>query len=154
MCAFFRNREEEYDVLLPFIQDGMEHGDRGFHIVDPARLEDHRQRLTDGGIDVAAAEANGQLEIRDWTRAHLRNGRFDPGQMIALATEAIAETRRRGYRRTRFVTHMEWALTSGVSAERLAEYEANANHSVPRDGDPVICVYDLTRWSGQVLVDM
>jgi hypothetical protein len=54
MCAFFRNRDEEYRVLLPFIRHGIEHGERGFHIVDPARLDDHRRRLADGGIDVAA----------------------------------------------------------------------------------------------------
>jgi hypothetical protein len=29
VCAFFRNADEEYRVLLPFIQDGFESGDRG-----------------------------------------------------------------------------------------------------------------------------
>ena len=28
VCAFFRNADEEYRVLLPFIQDGFESGDR------------------------------------------------------------------------------------------------------------------------------
>jgi hypothetical protein len=38
MCAFFHNRDEEYRVLLPFVRDGIEQLDLGFHIVDPARL--------------------------------------------------------------------------------------------------------------------
>jgi len=154
MCAFFGNRDAEYRTLLPFIREGFERGDRAFHLVDPARLEDHRRRLAAAGMEVARLEAEGALEVRDWTSAHLRDGRFDRKRMIALAAEAIADTRRRGFRHTRFVTHMEWALTSGTSMERLAEYEATAQHAVPPDGDPVICVYDLTRWGGQALVDV
>jgi hypothetical protein len=152
-CAFFRTRDEEYRVLAPFIRDGVFQGDRGFHIVDPARRHDHRRRLAAAGLDVERLEREGALEIRDWRAAHLRDGHFDRKRMIALAGEAIAESRRRGFRHTRFVTHMEWALASGTSMERLAEYESTANHAVPPDGDPVICVYDLTRWGGQALVD-
>lgn len=153
MCAFFRTRDEEYRVLAPFIRDGVFQGDRGFHIVDPARRHDHRRRLAAAVLDVERLECDGALEIRDWRSAHLRDGHFDRKRMIALAGEAIAESRRRGFRQTRFVTHMEWALASGTSMERLAEYESTANHAVPPDGDPVICVYDLTRWGGQALVD-
>jgi hypothetical protein len=37
MCAFFHNRDDEYQVLLRFVEEGLGQGDRGFHIVDPAR---------------------------------------------------------------------------------------------------------------------
>ena len=33
VCAFFNSREEEYRVLLPFIKEGFDNGDRAFHIV-------------------------------------------------------------------------------------------------------------------------
>jgi hypothetical protein len=74
--------------------------------------------------------------------------------MIALAAEAIEYAHHNGYRQTRFVAHMEWALTDGAGMEELAEYDAKANFGVPRDGDPVICVYDLTRRGGQALADV
>src|SRR5262245_27952059 len=154
MCAFFQNRTDEYRVLVPFVREGLLQGDRGFHIVDPARLEDHRRRLADADIPVAQAVASGQLEILDWSQAHLRDGCFDRDRMLALAAEAITETRRRGYGRTRFVTHMEWALAGGTPFEGVIEYEAIANRFVPTDGDPVICVYDLARWSGQEVVSV
>jgi hypothetical protein len=35
VCAFFHDADEEYRVLLPFIKDGFEQGERAFHIVDP-----------------------------------------------------------------------------------------------------------------------
>ena len=33
VCAFFHNPDEEYRVLLPFIKDGFERGEKAFHIV-------------------------------------------------------------------------------------------------------------------------
>ena len=31
VCAFFHSKEEEYDVLMPFIKEGFEKGDRAAH---------------------------------------------------------------------------------------------------------------------------
>jgi hypothetical protein len=45
VCAFFHNPEEEYRVLLPFIKDGLERGEKVFHIVDPKLRADHAYGL-------------------------------------------------------------------------------------------------------------
>ena len=52
---------------------------------------------------------------------------------------------------------MEWALEAELDAKELLEYEARANDIwIHQDGpvNPVICTYDLTRFSGQVAVDV
>src|SRR5438270_7128398 len=63
VCAFFHNADEEYRVLLPFIKDGLEQGEKAFHIVDPNLREEHRLRLASAGIDVGTAETTGQFEL-------------------------------------------------------------------------------------------
>ena len=35
ICAFFHSLDEEYQVLLPFIREGLSRGERIFYIVDP-----------------------------------------------------------------------------------------------------------------------
>src|SRR5262245_56283133 len=45
VCGFFHSKEEEYRVLLPFIQEGFDQGERAFHIVDGRRRADHVRRL-------------------------------------------------------------------------------------------------------------
>jgi len=60
ICDFFHSKEEEYRVLMPFIKDGFEKGDRGFHVVDPKHRPDHLKRLEQEGIAVADAESKGQ----------------------------------------------------------------------------------------------
>jgi MEDS: MEthanogen/methylotroph, DcmR Sensory domain len=76
-CAFFHNRDEEYRVLLPFAQEGFERGDKGFHIVDPRHRQERLRRLEQLGIDLREAERTGQIEVRAWENAHLRQGHFD-----------------------------------------------------------------------------
>src|SRR6266850_3788406 len=65
ICAFFHNRDEEYQVLLPFIKEGLKRGEKAFHIVDPQLREEHLKRLRSAGIDVAGEEQSRHLELRN-----------------------------------------------------------------------------------------
>src|SRR4051812_592717 len=84
VCAFFGSEEEEYRVLLPFMKDGFDRGDRAVHVVNPDQRDDHRRRLAAAGIDAAAAEERGQLDLRASTDTYLREGRFDAERMLDL----------------------------------------------------------------------
>src|SRR3954463_716042 len=70
VCAFFHSPDEEYRVLLPYIKEGFERGEKAFHIVDPRLREEHLRRLESVGIDVEAAEKNGQFELLQWADAY------------------------------------------------------------------------------------
>src|SRR3954447_3523778 len=95
-CAFFHSREEEERVLLPFLKEGLEAGDRFFHVLDADYQPERRRRLTDRGIDIAAAEQGGQVEMRPWERAYLRGSRFDRDAMLDLIQQVLTEGRQHG----------------------------------------------------------
>src|SRR4051812_28690855 len=97
ICAFFRSKGEEYRVLLPFIKEGFEQGDRAFHIVDQQRRDDHVRRLEEADIDVAGRERAGQLEIRPWEEAYLRDGSFDRERMTDYIEGVLNQGRALGY---------------------------------------------------------
>jgi len=138
VCAFFHNPAEEYRVLLPFIKDGFERGEKAFHIVDPKLRAEHLQRLQSAAIDAAAAEKTGQFELRNWAEAYLREGHFDQHRMLALIQEVLERGRQQGFPLTRLVAHMEWALEDRPGVDDLVEYEARLNYILPRYKDPVI----------------
>ena len=50
VCAFFHTRDEEYRVLLPFVKEGFERGDKAFHITDPANIPEHLRQLQQAGV--------------------------------------------------------------------------------------------------------
>jgi hypothetical protein len=141
VCAFFHNADEEYRVLLPFIKDGFECGQKAFHIVDPNLREEHLRRLESAGIDVTAAQRSGQFNLFDWHDTYFRNGHFDQNRALALVEEVLKDGERQGFSLTRAVGHMEWALEERPGVASLVdwvEYEARLNYILPRYKDPVI----------------
>ena len=138
VCAFFHSPDEEYRVLLPFIKEGFERGEKAFHIVDPTLREEHLQRLQSAGINVATAEQSGVFELRNWADAYLREGHFDQDKMLALIQEVLEGGRQQGFLLIRLVVHMEWALEDRPGVNDLVEYETRLNYLLPRYPDPVI----------------
>lgn len=154
ICALFYTDEQEYRVLLPFIKEGIERGEKAFHIVDTKVRDQHLARLQAAGIDVAAEESNGQLEVLRWQDAYIEDSRFDQRRMIALVEKALRGGHAKGYKQTRLVAHMEWALEDMPGVNDLVEYETRLNHVLPKYKDPVICVYDCTRFGAGVVMDI
>src|SRR5207342_2539649 len=97
VCAFFNSDDEEYRVLLPFIKDGFECGDKAVHVVNPDRRHVHLQRLAAAGIDAEAAGHSGQFELLTNTEAYLRDGRFDQDRMLETFEQMASGTAKGGY---------------------------------------------------------
>jgi hypothetical protein len=153
-CAFFHDRDEEYELLLPFSRSGAEAGERLFQIVDKAHLSERRSRLAEAGIDVSEAERKRQLEIRPWEDAYLRGDRFDQNAMLELIQEVLKGGHSSGFPMTRLWANMEWALDDLPGVHDLVEYETRLNQILPNYDDVVVCTYDLSKFSAPVVIDI
>jgi hypothetical protein len=138
VCAFFDSADQEHRIMDPFVRDGLERGEKAFHIVDPELRADYVARLEEAGIDVAGGLASGQFELRNWEEAYLREGHFDQDAMLALIQEVLDGGKAAGWPLTRLVAHMEWALEDRPGVDDLVEYETRLNYLLPRYRDPVI----------------
>jgi hypothetical protein len=154
VCAFFNSDDEEYRVLLPFIKDGFECGDKAVHVVNPDQRHDHLQRLAAAGIDLGAAGQSGQFELRTNTETYLRDGRFDPERMLEVFEQLASGNATGGFPRSRIVCHMDWAAEGRLYTDSLVEFEARVNDVWRRHDDAVICVYDLARFGGDTVIDI
>lgn len=154
VCGFFNGPEERYALLMPYIVDGLHRGDRAFHIIDPGTRDDHLARLGRAGVDVEAVLSSGQLDVRGWEEAYLRGGRFDQNAMLALIQDVLSQGPERGFPLTRLVAHMEWGLLPLPGVNDIVEYEARLNYVLPNYPDPVICTYDIERFSAGVAFDI
>jgi hypothetical protein len=154
VCAFFNSDDEEYRVLLPFIKDGFTCGDKAIHVVNPDQREDHLQRLAAAGIDAAAAERAGQLEIRTNTDAYLCNGRFDQHRMLQVFEQLAGSNANRRFPLNRIVCRMDWAAEHRTRVDELIEFESRINDLWNRHDDAVICTYHLSRFSGDTVIDI
>jgi hypothetical protein len=154
VCAFFNSKDEEYRVLMPFIKEGFERNERAFHVVDPGHRAEHLKRLSESGIPAEKAEQDGQLEVRRWEEAYLRDGHFDQNRMIELIQEVLKDGKTRGFPHTRLVANMEWALEDRQGVDDIVEYESRLNYVLPQYDDCVVCTYDLAKFNATVVMDI
>jgi hypothetical protein len=154
ICAFFNSKDEEQRVLRSFIKEGLERGEKAFHVIDPELREQHLKLLAEGGINVHQAIDTGQLEVRRWQDAYLRGDHFDQHAMLALIEDVLQSADTAGYPLTRLVAHMEWALLDKPGVDDLVEYETRLNYVLPKYDDPVICTYDLSKFGANTVMDI
>jgi len=154
VCAFFNSDDEEYRVLLPFIKDGFECGDRAVHVLNPDQRHDHLRRLTAAGIDSTVAEQRGQLEVRINTEAYLRDGRFDQDRMLAAFEQMSSGNAKGGFPLSRICCRMDWAVADRSYIDDVVEFESRVNEVWRRHDDAVICTYQLGKFGGETVVDI
>jgi hypothetical protein len=152
-CAFFGSKEEEYHVLLPFMKEGYDAGDKLINIIDKRHREERLRSLARAGLDIAAAERTGQLELRPWEQAHLTGGHFDQNAMLTSLEQAAVRGEREGGR-TRLWSNQEWALDDIPGVDDIVEYECRFNYIWPKSNDVVVCVYDTTKFRADVLMQI
>jgi hypothetical protein len=153
-CAFFHSQEEKYRVLMPFIKEGFENGDRAFHIVNPDDRAKHLERLEHEGIDTAEAQAKGLLEVLHWRETYIKDGRFDQELMTKALMDAIGSCKTPPGKISRNIASMEWALEDLPGVHNIVEYESRLNQVLPKDHDPVVCTYDLSQFDAATVMDI
>jgi len=154
VCAFFSTDDEEYRVLLPFIKDGLECGDKAVHVVNPHQHDEHLHRLAASGIDSTTALQTGQLDVRLNTEAYLRNGKFDPDRMLGTFEQLASGNANGGFPLSRIVCRMDWVVGDESRLEDVIQFESRVNEVWNRHDDAVICTYNLTKFGGDTVIDI
>ena len=154
VCAFFNSDDEEYRVLLPFIKDGFQCGHKAIHVVNPNQRQDHLQRLAAAGIDAAAAQQNGQLDLRINTDVYLPDARFDQDRMLTVFEQLASGNDEGEFPLSRICCRMDWARHEQSYVDDVIEFEARVNDVWRRHEDAVICTYHLGQFGGEAVIDI
>lgn len=147
-CAFVGGPSEERELIDPFIIEGMQRGEKGVYIVDPEERHRHAARLE------THAPSGELLDVTTWNEAHLKGGSFDQDRMMAALEEMIRAHAETGRPPMRLVGQMGWVFSSPPGIEQLVAYEASVNDVLNRGKTPTICVYDVRRLSGSMMMDL
>lgn len=154
VCAFFNSEEEEYRVLLPFINDGFKCGDKAVHVVNPHQCEDHLKRLAAIGVETNSARQSGQLEIKTSSEVYLQNGRFDQDRMLEAFEQMASGNVNTGFPLSRIVCRMDWVVEGRSYIDDVIEFESRVNDVWRRHDDAVICTYHLSKFGGDTVIDI
>ena len=154
VCAFFNSDDEEYRVLLPFIKDGLNCGDKAVHVLNPNQRQDHQHRLTAAGIDTEKAQQSGQLELRVNTEIYLPDGRFDQARMLQVFEQLASGNAAGAFPLSRICCRMDWAVEDRSYLNDVIEFESRVNDVWRRHDDAVVCTYHLGQFGGDAVIDI
>jgi hypothetical protein len=153
LCAFFDSQAEQYEILAPYYQEGIEQGEQVITIVDQAQVKDHEARMAEHGISVEEALASGRLKVFTAQDTYTMGGSFAAERMYDMLQGALATAQREGWRvRTSGV--MDWTYDEYPGIEELMAYEARVNVLLPIYDCILLCVYDLDRLDARRLMDV
>ena len=119
VCAFFSPPNDEYGTLLPFICEGISCGHRAFHVLPFKHRRGHLDRLSAAGVDVAATQKSGQLEVAASEDTYTRGGKFNKESMLALIQEVLRTGTSLGFPLIRMVAHAETTCAIGAANESM-----------------------------------
>ena len=135
-------------MIEPFLVEGMRRGEKAVYIVDPQQREHHEARLR------AEAPSADLVDVTTWQEAHLKGGSFDQDRMMAALEELIRAHAATGQPPMRVVGQMEWIFSKPPGIEQLVAYEATVNEVLNRGKTPTVCVYDVRKLSGSMMMDL
>lgn len=154
ICAFYRKPSERDDILIPFLADGLKAGDKCTAVVDSCSPRDVLDRL-EQSVDIGPYVSVNQLEVLDSQSTYLADGGFLPERMLRFwESKARAGHEIAGYAFTRNIGDMSWAHRQRPGVEELIGYESELNRIIANVPQVNMCLYDLTRCSGELILDV
>ncbi|UWY26957.1 MEDS domain-containing protein [Flavobacterium sp. TR2] len=154
ICGFFDSREQQYEVIIPYIMEGLKANDKVINILEGNRHGEHCRCLADNGISIAEKLSTGQLEVLASENSYIKDGEFAAEKMYKMLEQTLLSASRAGYDSVRACGDMVWALKNLPGTEELLEYEARLNLLTPQHSVSLICMYDISSFSQSALTDI
>lgn len=154
LCLIYENQEEQFAAIVPFISVGLKRHEKCVYICDDNSSEVVLSALRTGGIDIDTAIKSGDFTIITKRDAYLKNGYFDPDEMIEFLKQETLATKKAGYSALRVTGEMTWILGGEPGTDRLIEYEAKLNIFFPEYDCSAVCQYNKKRFSSDILINV
>lgn len=152
VCTFYRGSSQRDQILLPFLRDGLQAGDKCIWLTDSG-AETLLSALS-GDLDLSGFLARGQLDVRRSTETYLDGGGFSKVGMMDFWDSTMSGAISGGFSFIRAAGEMTWALRKMPGVEELVSYESQLNRFLPRYPQVILCQYDLDQFSAEILVDV
>ena len=154
ICGFYRKPVERDDILVPFLTDGLKAGDKCTCVVDSCTPGDVLARLAER-IEVDSYVTGRQLDVLDADSTYLAGGGFLPERMLKFwEAKARQGPCGAGDGFARNIGDMSWAHRDPRAVDDLIGYESELNRIMSDFPQVNLCLYDLSRCSGELIMDV
>ncbi|MGC2422910.1 MAG: MEDS domain-containing protein [Nitrospirota bacterium] len=150
ISLIYNNPEERFAAVVPFLRIGLERGERCLCIATESDYEIVMAALADSGIDIADVLARGALVITTQKEFHHTDGPVDAGRLVGLYYQAVTDAKDAGFNTLRVCADV-CCIPEACSEADLVGFEAGINDLIKSSDITVLCLYDLNRYSPQII---
>lgn len=137
----YGSREEQLEVVVPFLRRGLDRGERVVYAVADRTPVEISAALRAAGVDVEEARESGALTFRDAAEIYLHDGEFDPERAVDRV-QALADGASEEYERLRVAAEMTGSLLERIDPENVLAYEAEIDRLFEGVDLIGLCQYD------------
>ena len=140
--------------MIPFLVEGLKADDKCTCVVDSCTPDEVLAKMSEH-IQVDRYVWASQLEVLDAARTYLADGGFLPERMLSFwEAKARQGPAREGSGFARNIGDMSWAHRSQRVVADLIGYESELNRVMSNFPQVNLCLYDLTRCSGDLIMNV
>jgi DNA-binding CsgD family transcriptional regulator len=151
VCALYSGPDERDRLLVPFMQEGLRHGDECVCLIDDVEPASMRRRAY-GPAGPDDARRSGHLGVYPASDVCPRAGELSAEQAITLLATTLGSSDDGGLPLVRAAAEMSWLHQPG--AKELLGYESAVNQVLAELPALFLCMYDLQRFGVAMLVDV
>ena len=153
ICAFYRQPDERDDILIPYLLGGLTNGSKCTCVVDSCAPVHVLERLAET-VDVGPCVEQGQLEVLDSDATYFDGGGFLPQRMLKFWASKARWSGSADGNVVRNIGDMTWAHRDKPGVADLAMYESELNRIMGSYPQIVLCLYDMNRCDGEMVLDV
>ncbi|MEY2538505.1 MAG: hypothetical protein QOG67_2245 [Verrucomicrobiota bacterium] len=151
-CYFYETKQDLLETQVLYFKAGLESEEFCLWVVSQAlSVEEAKQALGQAVPDLESHLAEGALEIHSYDEWYLRDGRWDPQQILQSWREQLNRTLAKGYAGLRASGDGGWIRNDDWLVFR--EYEEKVNALIADQRSIILCTYPLATSPGDQIFD-
>ena len=155
MCGLYETDEERDEIIFGFLRQGCLDGDLQLYC-PVERSQDEFLRDFGACCPECADRLRGPeyFALPSARELYYPDGVFDPRHMDRALNACYRDSQAQGRRNVRATAEMVWALEAIPGVEHLMAYEARLNYFIPGKPWISICMYNINRFSGAMIMNV
>jgi hypothetical protein len=152
ICLYYETAAEQQAISTPYLKRGLEQGDCCIYVVDERKIQAVVDEIRAAGLNLDQLVEHGAMQVLTKYETFLRYARFEPHLMFEFLEKTARTAVRNGLTGVRISAEMSWALSTGC--ERLIEFESLVNDHLMTWNMTLLCQYNVTRFTPQILAEI
>ncbi|GAK50826.1 hypothetical protein U14_02067 [Candidatus Moduliflexus flocculans] len=153
VCGLYETEAERDEIIMGFLSQGDRVGDLQFYCPAERSIEDFKAAYVRQFPELAShLDDPARFQLYSARALYYPEGTFSPWAMDAGLEAFYQKSQRESTRNIRATAEMVWALEAIPGIEHLMVYESRLNYFIPGKPWISICLYNLNKFSGMMIM--